>query len=578
VNDLDTSRLAPPDIDEPKIERRRFSFVWVLPIIAVLVAAWLGYTAYAERGPLITIQFKTAAGLEAGKTRIKHHDVELGLVQRIELSPDLAHVTVYAQMQNNAEPHLKQATKFWVVRPRFSGLNLSGLETLVSGAYIELDPGSGGPRKDFVGLEDPPVVRSEVPGTEYLLTTERIGALGPGSPIFFRGLTVGEVIAYEYKGADRSLEVRAFVRKPYDDMVTETTRFWNASGITIGTTSTGFKLELESLQAVIAGGIAFDTLDAPDQAKAPAPEGAAFRLFDDRQAAEDAGFSKRARALIEFEGSVRGLEVGAPVEVNGIRIGRVVDIKLVIDAAARSAKVPVVVELDFGRLGIVNQEPKEFGSGHLAHQLVAFGMRAQLRPASLITGQLIVAFDFFPEAPSADIIDSKPYPTLPSVPSTRDALTKSLTGILEKLAALPLEEIAADLRGALNDARTALGDARGMLGDAREVVGNPEIQAAIRSLNKTLGAAESLVVDVNAQSKPLLTSLVRASDALDATLKRADTMLVSLNTGYGKDSQVRGEIAELLRQLQEAARSVRIFANYIEQHPEALLRGKGGGR
>jgi paraquat-inducible protein B len=221
-------------------------------------------------------------------------------------------------------------------------------------------------------------------------------------------------------------------------------------------------------------------------------------------------------------------------------------------------------------------------------------MRAQLRSASLITGQLLVAFDFFPDAPPAELIDSKPYPTLPSVPSTRDALTKSLTGILDKLAALPLEEIADELRGVIGDARRIVGgpemlaslkaldgtlsSAELLVADARAVVGSPDVQASLRSLNKTLGAAESLVIDVNNQSKPLLASLVRASDALDATLKRADTILLSFNAGYGKDSQVRGEITELMRQLQDAARSVRIFANYIEQHPEALLRGKGTGR
>jgi paraquat-inducible protein B len=561
VNDVGISERGNAEtLEEPELARRSVSFVWALPVVAVLAALWLAYSAFAERGPSIAISFRTAVGLEAGKTRIKHHDVELGVIQRIELAADLSHVTVHAQMQKNAEPHLKAGTKFWVVRPRLSGLNLSGLETLVSGAYVELDPGAGAPAREFVGLEEPPVVRSEVPGTEYVLRTDRLGGIGPGSPVFFRGVSVGEVTAYTYR-AEAGIAVHVFVRKPYDDMVLESSRFWHASGIRLTTGPSGLKVELESLHAILSGGIAFETFDRPDQQKARAAAGTEFPLHIDRVAAEDAGFTRRLRALLEFDGSAHGLEIGAPVELRGIRVGRVIDMRLIVDAALKTARVPVTVELDFDRVGVVNQQMAEYGSGQLASDLVALGLRAQLRTASLVTGQLMVALDFFPDAPPAEIVATKPYPTLPTVASNLDALTRSGTELLAKLARLPLEEIAQDLRG--------------VLGDARDVVASPELAASLRALNQTLAAAERLVTDAHAQSGPLLANLRRASEALDVTLKKADGAVASFNAGYGRDSQIRGELSELLRQLQESAKSVRLLATYLEQHPEALLRGKG---
>lgn len=530
---LAQARMKDPALKEPEIRRRRLSPIWILPIVAVIVASWIGYTTFADRGPTITITFKTASGLERGKTQIKYHDIELGIVQRIDPTPDLSHIVVSAQMNKTAEPHLKEGTHFWVVRPHLGLTSFSGLETLVSGNYIEMDPGAGrAAQRHFTGLEQPPVVRSDEPGTSYTVTTDKIGSISSGSPVFYHGIAVGEVIGYTFE-AEKSIPVRLFVKKPYDALVHDGTQFWNASGISVGVGPGGVKVELESLEAVLAGGIAFETPEAARKGE-PAKANATFPLYDDRTAAAEAGYIRRARFLVEFEGSVRGLEVGSPVEVQGIPIGRVVEFHLVVDAATKTARVPVVIEIDAARVGLINQPEAEFGKGKLIQSLVALGWRAQLRTSNLLTGSDLVALDRFPDAEPAEIVATDTYPKFPTVPTEMESLQRSVSQTLDKLAALPLDQIVSDARN-------------------------------------TLTAAQQLLRDADTRSGPLLVSLQQTSEA-------ADKMLKSMGNSYGADSQIRGELASLLRQLQDTASSVKMLASYLEQHPESLVRGKSAPR
>jgi paraquat-inducible protein B len=553
--------LTPPSVrlPTPEIRRRRhISPVWAIPIVAALVAVWLAYTTLAGQGPRITITFATAEGLEAGKTPIKHNNVQLGVVDTVELSPDLSHVVVSAKMRKAAVPHLAQGTRFWVVRPRLSLTSLSGLETLVSGAHIEMDPDSGAYAENFHGLELPPVVRAGVPGREFLLMTPKRGALGPGSPILFRGIEVGEVLGYDFGGADKDITVHAFLRSPYDALVRDGTRFWNASGIRLATGAQGFKLEIESLQAVLSGGIAFETPEAA-QAGEPSREGALFTLYDDHESVRDASYTQQSRYLVEFVGSVHGLEPGAPVEFKGVQVGRVVDVHLEFDPTSNAVHVPVLIELERQRVQQAPGAPIPPGST-LTAELVSRGMRAQLRTSSLITGQLYVALDFFPHAPSAELDTSGRYPAIPTVPGEIEGIATSLGGVLERVGALPLDQLVADLDTTIKS-----------YGRVAEM---PELRDSLRSLSRTLLATESLMHSADGQAGPLLASLLKTSDAAQEALRRADTTLASVNQGYGSDSQIRQDIAGLLRQLQDTARSVKMLADSLEQHPESLVRGK----
>jgi paraquat-inducible protein B len=549
----------PAPIVTAAASRRRLSLIWLIPMVAAVIALWLGYKTLTERGPTITITFRSADGLESGKTRIMHKNVELGVVERVELSPDLSHVVVTARMQKWAEPELTTGTHFWVVRPRLSAAGVSGLETLVSGSYIELDPGKGEAAYEFTGLEEPPVVRADVPGREFLLTTSKLGNIGPGSPVFFRGLKVGEVLGYKMGGIDAPLVVHVFVNAPYDRYVYDGSHFWNASGISLKAGATGFKLQVESLQAVLAGGIVFET---PARARAgqPSQEDHLFTLYDDLDSVQEAGYTSKAVYQIHFEGSVHGLEAGAPVELRGIQIGRVIDVHVEFDAHDYSLRVPVTVELDTQRIRLVDTAPNSEEGQHILDQLVQRGLRAQLRSASLITGQLMVALDFFPDAPAATIRRQGPHPELPSVPSAFENIMHSVNQLLERMASLPLDQVVTDLRATL----------QGM----QRIVNAPELLQSLKSLNDTLAATRQLAGNTSAQMGPLLASLRQTASAAEAAFKQAGLTMASANDGFGQGSKFHHDLDDLLAQLKDTARSIRLLADYLEQHPEALVRGK----
>jgi len=551
--------VTPERLAEPQLRRRRhISPVWAIPVVAALVAAWLAYTTLSAQGPRITIAFATAEGLEAGKTAIRHNNVQLGVIDTIELSPDLSHVEVSAKMRKAAAPHLTEGTRFWVVRPRLSLTSFSGLETLVSGAYIEMDPGVGAYAENFHGLELPPVVRADVPGREFLLMTPKLGALGPGSPIFFRGIQVGEVLGYDFAGADKDITVHAFLRAPYHALIRDETRFWNASGIRLAAGAQGFKLEIESLQAVLSGGIAFETPETADAGDASS-EGTVFTLYDDHESVRDASYTQRSRYLVEFGGSVHGLEPGAPVEFRGVKVGRVVDVHLEFDPSSNTVRVPVTLEIERQRVQQAPGAPIPPGST-LTAELVSRGMRAQLRSSSLITGQLHVALDFFPNTPAGELDTTGRYPRIPSVPGELEGIATSLNTVLERVGRLPLDQLVADLDGTLKS--------------YQRVADMPELRDSLRSLSRTLVAAESLMRNADGQAGPLLASLRKASDAAQEALERANVTLASVSRGYGSDSQIRQDLTGLLRQLQDTARSVKMLADSLEQHPESLVRGK----
>jgi paraquat-inducible protein B len=547
-------RLLPPGLRR----RPHISPIWAVPAVAALVALWLVYTTLAAQGPRITITFATADGLEAGKTQIKHNNVQLGVVETVELSQDLSHVVVRARMLKTASRHLNEGTRFWVVRPRLSLTNFSGLETLVSGAHIEMDPGTGAYAEEFKGLELPPVVRADVPGREFVLMTPKLGALGPGSPIYFRGIQVGEVLGYDFAAAEQDIAVHAFVRAPYDTLVREGTRFWSASGISLAPGGQGFKLQIESLQAVISGGIAFETPDAAQGAE-PAKEGTVFALLDDHESVAESAYTVRARYRVEFEGSVHGLDPGAPVEFKGVKVGRVVELHLEFDPRGNIVRVPVTIELERQHLQQSADTPLPPGAS-LTAVLIEHGMRAQLRPSSLITGQLYVALDIFPRAPPDKLDTSGPDPRIPTVPGDLEGLTTSLTTVLDRISALPLDQLVRDLDGTLQS--------------YQRVADMPELRQSMHSLSQALAAAESLMRNADTQAGPLLASLRKTSDAAQDAIVHADATLDSVNSGYGDDSQVRRDLTALLRQFQDAARSVKALADSLEQHPEALVRGR----
>ncbi len=547
--------------------RRTLSPVWAIPIVAVLVALWLAYRANSDTGQTIQITYQTGEGLEAGKTKIKHNNVELGVVDKVEATADLKTVVVTATMKKLADPFLNGA-QFWVVRPRLSFSSLSGLETLLSDKYIEMDPGEGkadsvrepslwcrysgmcAAVQKFTGLEEPPAVRAGVPGTEIVLDAEALGSISPATPVYFHGEKVGEVLNTTFD--DGRIEIKAQVNAPYDkDLLHKGSRFWNASGITVNASVSGVSVEMESLPALLSGGIAFDT--SPGDDLGPAQREEHYPLYANRRVAIDAVYVQRVTFVVEFDGSVHGLEVGAPVEFRGIHVGNVTHIHLQYDTAQSRVRIPVTITFEpqrVERTGLsTSEQSKPENVMRAMADLVGRGMRAQLRSQSLLSGALFVTFDIFPGVPQAAIrqVDDpdgkgKLY-ELPTVPSEMESLETTAASVVQRVSQLldrinkmPIEPL--------------LVEARDTLQAMRAIAQMPQIREVMGSLDKTLNTA-------------------------DDSLHQMAAMIESANAGYGGNSDIRRQLFELLRQLQDTAKSMKTLADTLEEHPESLIRGKG---
>lgn len=526
------------DIPEALVERPsgrpRLSLVWLVPLVAALIGAWLLYDHLRSRGPVVVIAFKSAEGLDAGKTKIKFKEVQVGVVEEITLSEDLSKVLVKARLGNDMEPYLTEGTRFWVVRARVTATGVSGLGTLFSGAYIAMDPVAEGERRhEFDGLAVPPVVTADSAGKHFRLQAETLGSIQIGSPVYYRQIKAGEVVGYELADDGRGVDLQVFIQDPYADYVHQNTRFWNASGLDVTLDASGMQVETESVVSLVVGGVAFGLPeDAPQSPQAQSD--AAFPLFEDRDSAYAQGYSPRVRWLVYFEDSVRGLSKGAPVEFHGIQVGEVASVELVYDTESKQLRIPVAIDIDEGRIDMVGKGEIQ-SSRELMVAFVERGMRAQLKMASLLTGQLYVDLDFHPEASEASIDRSGVYPELPTLPSGTQQITQDVSKIARRLAEVPFDQIGTDL------------------------------QSAIERLNSTLAGTEKLVKGFDQEVTP----------AIKDTLGEARKTLDSAQQLLQVNSPARQDLENMLQELSHAARSLRLLADYLEQHPEALLRGKG---
>lgn len=512
-----------------------FSIVWLVPVVAVLIGGWLVYKALSEKGPTITITFETAEGLEAGKSKIKYKDVDVGQVGSITVSKDLSHVIVTAGLDKGVTPYLTENTRFWVVRARVAAGGVSGLGTLFSGGYIGIDPGKPGkPTRSFKGLEIPPVVTSGLPGAHFTLKAETLGSLDIGAPVYYRQIKVGQVVAYELEKEDKAVDIKIFINAPHDQAVRQNTRFWNASGLDVTLDASGIKVNTESFVTVMIGGIAFDTPTNLEPG-APAREGDTFPLYKSRDKIFEKTYVTKKTWVLNFIGSVRGLAVGAPVEFRGIQIGEVTDVKLEFDWEKLAFRIPVLVEVEPERITFVGKQTMAKNRGMAF--LVEKGLRAQLKTGSLLTGQLFVDMDMHPEAPPAKIILEGKYPELPTIPTPMEEITKSVTRIVEKFDKLPLEQIGKDLR------------------------------VTMAHLSKTSEDLQKMVKNLDESVVPA------ASASLDQTQKT----LIKVDRLLNAESPTGYELKRALGELAEAARNISILADYLERHPDSVIFGKEKG-
>jgi paraquat-inducible protein B len=549
----------PEPLAEPVLRKSRgFSLVWLVPLVAAGIGIWLAVTTIAGKGPTIEVTFVTAGGLEAGKTQVKFRDVTVGLVEDVRVAPDLSGVIVRASMSNSFEPHLNEETRFWVVRPRVGAGGVSGLDTLLSGAYVEVDPGGGDDRRRFVGLEEPPLIRSDAAGTEYLLIAEALGSAARGSPVFFRGLEVGQVLGYQLSEDGQRFEMPIFVNAPHDRLVHQASNFWDVSGISVEAGVDGVAVRTAGLQALLIGGIEFDS-PGGSVAEQAAP-GSAFALFRDRESIGEQRITERVPFIVDFDSSTRGLRAGAPVEFRGIRLGSVAHVGLKSDLAAGDAAIRVQINLEPQRVdGLPTGLSIEEDYARL-DTYVQNGLRAQLQTGNLLTGELFIELDFRTDVPPDGLDRSGPVPRIPAVPTDLQAITASVTGLLTRLAELPLEDIVDNLEH--------------MTGTLDSLFASPELATGLVDFSAAAGDLRTLMGELSGNAGPLLGGVQATLRSLRAAIEQSERTLREANTFLGEGSTTRFQVERVLQELTAAARSIRSFADSLERDPGSLIRGR----
>jgi paraquat-inducible protein B len=556
--------LPPPTRHTASARRsRRIPVIWLIPIIAIAIGAWLAWDTLSKEGPTITVTFDNAEGLQAGQSQLRFRDIALGTVKSLDLAPDHAHVIVTIATTRQAEPLLTDQTVFWVVKPRLFAGNISGLSTLLSGSYVGMLPGetAGKPESSFTGREDPPVLQAHVPGHAFSLRATKLGSISVGSPMFFRDLNVGEVLGWDIGDMARYVTIHAFVRAPYDRYVNDDTRFWNASGVSVKLGATGVDVQLESLRALLLGGIAFNT---PDE-KADAPMSAAnhlFPLFADQNAADAASYTRKIPVVSYFPGSVRGLGAGSDVVMHGLVVGHVTSVSITYDATNDTIVAPVHYLVEPERIVGVGKRAyattRDAVEGALQH-----GLRASLDSASLITGQQMISLDFVKDASPAPLTMEGDAFVLPSTEGGGfSGLQASVSALLGKVNDIPFKQIGDNLNGVLKGANTT--------------VNGPQLQQALSSLSTALASAKELVENLNSGTAPALRQLPAMVTQLQQTLTGVNKLVLSVNTGYGGDTQFSRDLDRLLIQTNDAVRSIRALADLLARHPEALVKGRPG--
>lgn len=510
------------------------SLVWLIPLVAALIGISLVVKTVLDNGPTITISFESAEGIEPGKTKVKFKDVDIGDVKNVRLSKDLSRAVATVELTKEADRFAVKDTRFWVVRPRIAANGVSGLNTLLSGAYIGVDAGQSEETwKDFVGLETPPAVTRDQHGRQYLLHSADLGSLDIGSPIYYRRIPVGQVVSYSLDADGKGVAFRVFVSSPYDKFVGANTRFWHASGVDVRLDASGFKLNTQSLAAVVTGGIAFQ---APSDLPigAPAPDNTSFRLASDESDAMRDIDKDPVTLVLNFNQSLRGLQLGSTVDFRGITLGRVTRIGIVYDRQRHEFTMPVTVDIYPERLGKRFAESlrhaQQGENDQLLATMVARGLRAQLRTGNFLTGQLYIALDFFPQAAPVKF-DPRHQPVeLPTIPNTLDQLQLQVADIATKLQKVPFDKIGNNLNDALQSANGLFKQL-----DSQAAVLGPQAQLTLEEARKTFGSAQRTLAE---------------------------------------DSPLQGDVRQAMQELTRTAQSLSVLADYLERHPEALIHGK----
>ncbi|MER2492278.1 intermembrane transport protein PqiB [Catenovulum sediminis] len=530
----------------PTIKKRtKLSSVWIIPLFAMLVSIWFVTQHYLNRGTEIEIRFQSAEGIEAGKTLIKTLNVEVGVVTKVEINEDLLTVRVLARIKPEATNLLRQDSQFWVVKPRIGSKGVSGLTTLLSGAYIELEPGNDYPGKtSFVGLENPPLNRTNKDGLNIYLVSDASNSLNAGDPVLFKGFEVGQVTQIEILNS-KKLKTNIFIESPYDRMVTSNSRFYNTSGVSFRLNAQGIDVFSDSIESTLTGGISFDLPATLSPGKA-VTDGTEFKLYENKMAIEAHPYQYSVDYLLLFERSIRGLNIGEYVEYRGVRVGTVVDISFdylpenQFDSA-NAPKVPVLIRLDPGRILGEDSPAAVEKLTKILNRHVKNGLRAALKTGSLVTGQSYIQLDFYPDQ-SKSIFNVGLYSSIPTTHDDLDSMLSDIGVFADSLAKLPLTQTASQVNNMLASAEQTMQEATQL----------------IQSLNQFAAQGKQLIEQPSAQELP----------------QKLNTLITELEKTLQLFSNEKGLASSLditLHEVQSTLRSIQKVADTIESKPDSLL-------
>jgi paraquat-inducible protein B len=565
-------------------KRMRLSVVWIIPIVAALVAIGIAVQRIISEGPTITIIFKVAEGIEEGNTFIKYKNVNIGKVKAVKLSKDYTKVVVTAKIEKNAAGLIVEDAEFWVEQPRVTMSGVSGIGTLLTGNFIGLKMGkSERVRHEFIGRDVPPTITVDQPGHAFTLQAEDLGSVGIGTPLYFRRLNVGQVIGYDLAEDGKSISIMIFVNSPYDKYVTDRTRFWEASGIDLTLGAEGLSLQTQSVRSILMGGIAFETPPLAEDAK-PANEKTPFVLFNSRAEAMSKAETVFTRYVLYFDETLRGLNVGAPVMFLGLPVGEVTAVGLEYDSKSKSARPRVDIVVYPKRtlahaknsLGLEAREHSKAERYAFVQKAVDGGLRAQLRSGNLLTGQRYVAFENFPNTPKVKIDWTKSPVELPVIPSGLQDIEIKIHSILTKIERMPLDEIGTDFKKLLATIDVLL----------KRIDGEtlPEVKTTLEDLKRILTKTERMPLDeIGTDFKKLLATIDVLLKRIDEeTLSEVKTTLEDLKRVLkstdanlvGKDAPTQQEMRETLQEVRKAAQAINGLVDYLDRNPDALIRGK----
>lgn len=528
-----------PDLHKARATRAsRFSPIWIIPIVAALMGAWLVVDNYRNTGPLITLTINNAEGIEAGKTKIKTRNVDIGRVEEVKLSDDLSHALVIARINHDAEDVLVDNTRFWVVKPRVGREGITGFGTVLSGAYIQLDPGDAKTRKrKFEVLKQPPVALDGDEGIRTTLVGQLGNSLRVGDPVTYQGYTVGRVETVEFDEASKQVHHQLFIEKPYDALITSNTRFWSAKGVNLEIGSAGFEVNIASLEALISGGVTFGVLEELPEASEQPDE--RYQLYANEESARQDMFSKSLEYVLLVEDTVRGLAEGAPVEFRGLRVGTVRAVPWRFTSPERRRgddfAIPVLISLEPQRLG--GQDKVDIDQWQQRIQsVIDNGLMASLKSGNLLTGALYV--DLNVQSDKTIKLASQTFEGRQVIPTTATGLAQiesKVSTLLDKLNALQIEPVLSGMDNTLDQSETLIRDIRQLTDSLNQLVNNSELQSVPANMNQTL-------------------------DELRETLK-----------GLSPESPAYQELNRTLHNLNVLIRDVQPFARTLKEQPNALI-------